>query len=197
MSPGPAKRFDPDTTLEHARDVFWRRGYDGTAISELEAELGVGRKSLYDTFGSKRELFLRAVERYADTVIGRICRGLCHPAGGPLANLERVLGRLQQHHGSGDSYGCLLGVAMAQAGRDDAELAGLLRGYLTRLERAFERTIRSAQSDGSVVASANAKDVARNLVALTQGLALLGRVTETPAVPRSIVRAALAALTPE
>ena len=36
MRPGPSKSFDPDEALELARDVFWRRGYDGTAISELE-----------------------------------------------------------------------------------------------------------------------------------------------------------------
>ena len=194
MSPGPSKSFDPDNALELARDVFWRRGYDGTAISELESVLGVGRKSLYDTFGSKRELYLRALEQYTDTVIQRICRGLEDPRNRPMENLERVLDRLQKHHGSPDSLGCLLGVAMAQADPEDTELAELLRGYLRRLEQAFERTIRSAQSEGMIEGNARAKDVARNLVALTQGMALMGRITETATMPRAIVRAALHAL---
>jgi AcrR family transcriptional regulator len=76
MCPGPAKSFDPDLALAQARDLFWRRGYDGTAISDLEAELGIGRKSLYDTFGGKRALFLRALEQYTETVIEKICAGL-------------------------------------------------------------------------------------------------------------------------
>ena len=83
---------------------------------------------------------------------------------------------------------------MAQTGSEDDELAELLRGYLRRLEHAFERTIRKAQHDGAVVEEVRAKDVARNLVALTQGMALIGRVTDTPTVQRSIVRAALHAL---
>ncbi len=194
MSPGPSKRFDPDNALERARDVFWRRGYDGTGIRELESVLGVGRKSLYDTFGSKRELYLRALEQYTDTVIDKICRGLEDPRDDAMSNLERVLARLQQHHASPDSLGCLLGVAMAQADPEDAVLAGLLRGYLRRLEQAFERTIRSAQSEGAIERGARAKDVARNLVALTQGMALMGRITETAPLPRAIVRAALHAL---
>jgi TetR/AcrR family transcriptional repressor of nem operon len=194
MSPGPPKSFDPDVALERARNVFWRRGYDGTGIAELEAELGLGRKSLYDTFGSKRELYLRALEHYTDTVIARICAGLADPRNDAMANLARVLGKLQQHHGSRDGMGCLLGVAMAQAGGDDAELAGLLRGYLRRLESAFERAIRGAQADGAIDPGASAKDAARNLVALTQGMALLGRITDTPTMQRSIVRAALHAL---
>ena len=36
MRPGPAKHFDPDQALERARDLFWRRGYDGTGLAELE-----------------------------------------------------------------------------------------------------------------------------------------------------------------
>ena len=94
MRPGPPKRFDPDQALERARDLFWRRGYDGTGIRELEATLGIGRKSLYDTYGSKRELYLRALQLYADSVIGRICDGLERPGASAMANLERVLERL-------------------------------------------------------------------------------------------------------
>jgi len=196
MGPGPAKRFDPDEAVLQARDLFWRRGYDGTGIRELEGELGIGRKSLYDTFGSKRELFLRALASYADTVIQRMCDGLERPGGSALANLERVLGKLQAHHGSRESLGCLLGVAMAQVERQDVELVELLRTYLLRLEEALERTIRRGQDEGSIRADVRPRDVARNLVALTQGMALMGRISESTARPRSVVRAALQALEP-
>ena len=196
MTPGPPKNFDADEALERARDLFWRRGYNGTGISELEATLGIGRKSLYDTFGSKRALYLRALEHYTDSVIHRICRGLENPEYGPLENLARVLDQLGRHHATPDSCGCLLGVAMAQADRADADLAALLRGYLGRLEQAFVRTIRDAQAEGTIAADVRPRDAARNLVALTQGMALMGRITKGPTVPRSIVRAALYALRP-
>ncbi len=196
MRPGPSKQFDPDLALERARDLFWRRGYDGTALSELEHELGIGRKSLYDTFGSKRVLFLLALEQYADSVIAHICARLQHAEGTPLANLERALGGLARHHGSGESSGCLLGVAMAQADRDDHELAALLRAYLLRLERAFERTLVRAKDAGEVRADLEPRDVARQLVALTQGMALMGRVGASASEPRAVVNATLAALRP-
>lgn len=196
MRPGPPKRFDPDEALLLARDLFWTRGYDGTGIRELEQTLGIGRKSLYDTFGSKRALYLRALEAYADTVIRDICEGLERPGAGALENLARVLSKLQEHHGSGASKGCLLGVAMAQAGRDDEELRAVLRAYLERLERALGRTLERAVAAGEVRADASPRDVARQLVALTQGMALMGRVADAPARARSVVRAALAALRP-
>ena len=194
MAPGPRKSFDTDQALLAARDTFWRLGFEGTGIADLEAELGIGRKSLYDTFGNKRELYLKALERYADTVIQRICERLENPQASAISNLERTLERLAQHHGSGESQGCLLGVAMAQAQHEDEELAQLIRSYLKRLERALERALRQAQQDGDVRSGLSPRDSARSLVALTQGLALMGRVSEQPATPRSVVRASLAAL---
>lgn len=194
MVPGPAKNFDPQIALEQARDLFWRRGYAGTGISELESELGIGRKSLYDTFGSKRALYLRSIEHYTDNVIDRICRGLADERNSAIENVERVLGKLQHHHGSNDSLGCLLGVALAQIDQDDVELSELLRSYLARLERAFERALIAARNDGDLAADVNAKDAARHLVALTQGMALLGRIGGMQVMQRSVVRAALRAL---
>lgn len=191
MSPGPAKSFDPEHALALARDVFWSRGYAGTSISDLEAALGVGRKSLYDTFGSKRALYLRSIEQYTESVIARICRGLADSRNSPIENLERVLDRLQQHHSSDESLGCLLGVAMAQASADDAELHALLLGYLRKLEIAFAKTVRAAQADGAITPSVRPHDAASQLVALTQGMALLGRIQNTTTMQRSIVRSTL------
>lgn len=194
MGPGPPKAFDPDRALESARDLFWEHGFDGTGIRDLESALGIGRKSLYDTFGSKRELYLRAIEHYADTVIRRIRSRLASHEDRAWNNLQRVLERLQRHHASGESQGCLLGVAMAQAGGGDDELAECLGRVLQGLERAFEETVRRAQGEGDLRPELRPKDVARQLVALTQGMALLGRVALGPAQGRSVVRATLDSL---
>jgi TetR/AcrR family transcriptional repressor of nem operon len=194
MRPGPAKQFDPDTALERARDLFWARGYDGTGMTELEAALGIGRKSLYDTFGNKRALYLAALEQYSTSVIEAICSGLQREDTPAFDNLERVLTKLARHHGSGASLGCLLGVALGQIERGDDELAALLRGWLARLEQAFEVTLERAALDGALRDSVRPRDAARQLVALVQGLALLGRVAETPTHLMGAVRAALAGL---
>ncbi|MEM9379900.1 MAG: TetR family transcriptional regulator [Planctomycetota bacterium] len=191
MRPGPAKSFDPDEALERARDLFWRHGYDGTGIRDLEEELGIGRKSLYDTFGSKRALFLRAIDQYADAVIGRICGRLGSADGTPLQNVERALDRLARHHGGSETLGCLLGVTMGQVDAADEELVAAVRAPLRRLEDAFDGALRAAREAGEIRADVRTRDVARNLVALTQGMALMGRLHDGAARPRSAARAAL------
>ena len=194
MRPGPSKSFDPQTALTQARDLFWRRGYDGTGLAEIEAELGIGRKSLYDTFGNKRALYLAALEHYGTSVIASICAGLERADTPAFDNLERVLTKLARHHGSGESLGCLLGVALGQIERDDAELAALLRRWVERLEQAFEVALERAEVEGALRQQVRPRDAARQLVALVQGLALLGRLAETPTAHVGAVRAALAGL---
>ncbi|BBJ43492.1 TetR family transcriptional regulator [Streptomyces antimycoticus] len=59
------KEFEPEIALRQAMDLFWERGYRETSLGDLVERMGVGRRSLYDTFGDKRTLFVQALVRYA------------------------------------------------------------------------------------------------------------------------------------
>jgi hypothetical protein len=83
---------------------------------------------------------------------------------------------------------------LGQIERGDDELAALLRSWLTRLEQAFEVTLERAVVEGALRDTVRPRDAARQLVALVQGLALLGRVAEMPTALTGAVRAALAGL---
>src|SRR5438552_5889629 len=58
------KAFDPHQVLEKAMNAFWERGYEGISIEDLVQCTGIGRGSLYDTFGDKHSLYLAALDRY-------------------------------------------------------------------------------------------------------------------------------------
>ena len=49
------KSFDDAAVLDRALQLFRQRGFEGTSMSDLEAHLGLGRQSLYNTFGDKRD----------------------------------------------------------------------------------------------------------------------------------------------
>jgi TetR/AcrR family transcriptional repressor of nem operon len=61
------KEFDPDAAVSAAMELFWLKGYEATSIQDLVDHLGIGRQSLYATFGSKHELYLKALDRYRDS----------------------------------------------------------------------------------------------------------------------------------
>lgn len=58
------KSFDPETALSQAMSVFWEKGYESASIADLTAAMGINRFSLYDTFGDKHALYLKALDYY-------------------------------------------------------------------------------------------------------------------------------------
>ena len=66
------REFDHDDVLRIAFDQFWQKGIRGTSLSDIARDAGVQRGSLYNAFGSKEALFLRAYERYASEYLGKI-----------------------------------------------------------------------------------------------------------------------------
>ena len=193
MSRGPDKQFDPNKALEKAMQLFWAKGYAATGVAELQEQMGIGRKSLYDTFGNKRQLFIKALQLYSDNLI-RQNFGELYRKGSPLGNVRRVMRSLQQRHSVPESKGCLLGVSMAQFRTNDAEMANVLRHHIKRIEEAFYKAFKRAQDVGELDGNTNIRDLARLYLGIAQGLALIGRVQDAPAVPQSIVNAALATL---
>ncbi len=194
MTRGPDKQFDPEIALDKAMQLFWAKGYAATGLSELLETMGIGRKSLYDTFGNKRALYIKALDRYSQTIVNEIHRGLNNPDRPALDNVRAVMRDIAARNSKPMSPGCLLGVSMAQFRTDDAEMAGVLRKHMQRVENAYHKALARAQAEGELDGNTNIRDLARLYMGIAQGLALIGRVQDAPAVPRSIVNAALAML---
>ena len=56
--------FDRDEVMKKAINLFWVKGYEATSLSDLTRELGIGKGSFYNSFGSKRTLFDSCLEEY-------------------------------------------------------------------------------------------------------------------------------------
>ena len=63
------KEFIPDDAIEKAMQVFWHKGYEATSMEDLLSAMDLNRGSLYDTFGDKRQLFLKVIDRYCTTFV--------------------------------------------------------------------------------------------------------------------------------
>jgi len=193
MSRGPDKHFDPEAALAEAMEVFWARGYRAASLSELLRRMRIGRKSMYDTFGNKRSLFLKALQCYAQTTI-RSIRNRLSARGSSLSNLKRLLRDLQKEHGLPGSKGCMLGTNIADFDTTDKEIASVLRAYLKEVEDAFYRTIVDAQKAGELRGAIDARALARMLLCMTQGMALVGRVLEDETILSGTAKAAMSLL---
>ncbi|MEM7307929.1 MAG: TetR/AcrR family transcriptional regulator [Planctomycetota bacterium] len=82
-----------DEALEVSLRVFWSRGYDRTSIADLSAALGLGPSSIYNAFGSKEELFRRAIDRYVRTYVAPSLKLVAQPSELGVVELMRKLMR--------------------------------------------------------------------------------------------------------
>ena len=176
MPRGPAKQFDPDEALDAAMTVFRARGFEAAGMTELLAAMGIGRKSLYDTFGNKRELFLAAVRRYAAREANALEARLSAP-GSPLANVKAALEGVATAHGCAGALGCGVGNSVADFTDADPEAAAVLERLVEANRERWAAALRRARDAGELPPDADPDDVARTLQCLTQGMALLARVT--------------------
>ncbi|MDH3705515.1 MAG: TetR/AcrR family transcriptional regulator, partial [Acidimicrobiia bacterium] len=63
-SVGRPRTFDEEQVLDRALEVFWQRGYQGATARVLEAELDITQSSIFNAFGSKRNLLGLALDGY-------------------------------------------------------------------------------------------------------------------------------------
>src|ERR1700761_4817671 len=144
---GRPRNFDESEALNKATQIFWSKSYDGVAIDDLIAGMGVGRPTLYSVFGDKRTLFLRVLRAYAERKGARAAKALLSPEAlrASLASFFRFIVESATEQGS--AVGCLF-VCVAPL-VDDAEVRQFLQiaaaGAVTLLEGRFQDGITAGE----------------------------------------------------
>ena len=170
---GRPRSFDETAALEKATQVFWSKGYDGVTIDDLVAAMGVGRPSLYAIFGSKRKIFMRVLEGYAERKGALAERALLSPPAlrDSLGSFLRYI--VTSATRTGSASGCLLMCVAPLV--NDAEVRRFLRNadvaVVALVERRFQDGISAGEipSDFPVAARASqVLDLARGLTMRAQ-----------------------------
>lgn len=140
------KEFDPDTAVADAMDLFWRRGYEATSVQDLVEHTGVGRRSMYDTFGDKHSLYLRALDRYLTLTED----GFREKAAADGLSAIRSLFSLLLESPADDFRGCLFVNSSTELGPSDDAVAERLAQHSAVARETLAGMIRQGQRDGSV-----------------------------------------------
>jgi TetR/AcrR family transcriptional regulator, transcriptional repressor for nem operon len=188
------KEFNEAAALDSAIEYFRLRGYHATSVRDLATCMGIGGASVYNTFGDKRALFIRALERYLDHSVRARLRRLeeSHPPKQVIPTFFReVIERSVSDRSRG---GCLLINSALEISPHDSRLRTRIARYIGEIEEFFRRTIRAAQADGSVAKSLTANDMARLLLGILLGIRVLARSRPDQALLEGMVRPALGLL---
>ncbi len=167
---GRPRTFDLDERLERAMRVFWRHGYEGTALSDLTAAMGINRPSLYAAYGNKEALFRQCLDRYHAGPARHVREALARPTARAVA--EHLLRGTVEVVTRPEGPGCLL-VHGALATGPGSEAVRTEAAARRAAQRAALRTrLGQAATDGEFPPDTDPAALADYLSALTYGLAV-------------------------
>lgn len=164
------KSFNEEETLDKAKQLFWRKGYNGTPPQDILDGTGLSRSSLYDTYGDKHTLFIKTLQRYRQCETAAVIQYL-DEAADPAQAIRRIF------HGSYDALmtekprkGCLMVNTLNELAPHDAEVEAIVRENRQAIEDAYTRAVKRGQQQGQISRTHQPRALARYLLNSLWGL---------------------------
>lgn len=168
MTPRP-RSFDEDTVLARAKDIFWRKGYESTSMQDLVDHMQIGRQSLYNTFGDKHSLFMRALQHYVEHDHVPSLGNLGQP-GASFSDIEGFLDALLERMAAHDDRrACFMVNAILELAPHDPAVHQA--GVQTResLQQVFTDALNTAKTKGEIQPDTDTRAMGLVLTQLTLG----------------------------
>ncbi len=146
------REFDPNDVLKTAVDVFWEKGYHNGSVDEVVKRSGVAKYGIYGTFGTKRELFLKALAQFAADRQQDIQR----PIRKPDASLPEILAFFKDAPKlmtpEKDPHGCLICNTGIELGLRDPEIRDFVMEFFRDTAEVLSRCLTRAVDKGEIEA---------------------------------------------
>jgi TetR/AcrR family transcriptional repressor of nem operon len=188
------KDFDENEVLGKAIQVFWHKGYNGTSMQDLVDGLGISRSSLYDTYGDKHTLYIKALERYQSEGSAKVCAivNSVAPAKETVKKLlDLIAGELL---GDQKHKGCFMVNAEVEVAPHDVEVSKLVCQNDQQVEDAFYVVIKKGQESGEITNRQDPRALARFTFNTVKGIRVSAKSTTDKEVFDDIIGLAIAAL---
>jgi len=179
------KSFDEETAVENAMQVFWEKGFEPASIADLLAETGLNKGSLYNAFGGKQQLFVRALQKYdreRQAMLAKL-EALDDPQKAIATFFDNTVARTVADQ---DHKGCFLFNTALQINTHDEEVNTIVTNGVREVEAFFRRSIEVGQARGEMPKELAPEATAKALLALIVAIRVLGRGVFTEASLRTI-----------
>jgi len=174
--PGRPRKFDRDKVLDRAVTTFWAKGYSRASLQDLTESMGINRPSLYATFGSKHDLFMEVIDRYAST-FGRL------PFSALKSNqdVRKVVAAFFEASircatSKGKPRGCLIANVATFEAEKDTQVREKVSGMFADTDRAISDYFRAAEDEGRLSHEHDPQALARMVISITHSIATRARV---------------------
>ncbi|TWP51772.1 TetR/AcrR family transcriptional regulator [Lentzea tibetensis] len=191
---GRPRGFDRDAALGAAIELFWRRGYEGTSVSELTEAMGIRPGSLYAAFGDKRALFAEVVDTYGRSPVGAFMAEALAEEPTAFGAFARILREAADiYPDPAHPAGCLTISAATNVAVQDAEVEAFLRELRNANVKVFRERLRVACEGGELPGDADVNALAGYFAAVIQGMSQRARDGATREELAQVARMAMGA----
>ncbi|KJD40708.1 TetR family transcriptional regulator [Paenibacillus polymyxa] len=191
---GRNKEFDTTEVLYRAMEVFGHYGYEGASLPQLLKGLGIARQSLYDTYGTKRDLLVLALKHYVNERSNAVMKYLAtsESAKQGIAYVFHEAAKVLKDKNRQKK--CFIIFSAIDQMPHDMEIKAFLLKDLNTLEEAFFETLVRGQGNGEISSNRDFRALARYLNFARYSLTQLAKMTSDPKVMDDYVAVSLSVL---
>jgi len=179
------KEFDKGKALRKAIRLFSQQGFAATSTDELMRVMHVGRQSMYDTFGDKRALFLKALKIYVTESVHSIKAELERP-GSALSAVQNALATFAERKDLSSEEGCMGLNAISEFGQRDADVTRITRNAARVQRQTLIRVLTRAKKQGEVSSDANLNSMADFFESTLAGIRMAAKAGKSRQALRNI-----------
>ncbi|MFF8608454.1 TetR/AcrR family transcriptional regulator [Streptomyces sp. NPDC015346] len=189
---GRPRAFDRTAALRRAMETFWELGYEGTRLTDLTEAMGINSASLYNTFGSKEQLFREAVAFYNDTTGSATSRALREAPTARAAVEAMLRGNIDTFADPGTPSGCMIVLAATNCGTQNRPVAEHLTWWRRSTVADLEERLERALEEGELAPGTDVRSVAAFYATILHGMSIESRDGVSPERLSSTVDYAMA-----
>jgi AcrR family transcriptional regulator len=179
------KEFDQEKALRKAIRLFSQQGFAATSTDDLMRVMGVGRQSMYDTFGDKRALFLKALELYVTESVHSINAELQKP-GPALSAVRNALAIFAERPDLSSAEGCMGLNAISEFGRRDADVTRITRNAGRVQRQALMHVLIRAKTQGELDSDADLDSLADFFESTLAGIRMAAKAGKSRQALRNV-----------
>lgn len=181
------EEFDRENVLLKAMHVFWEKGYNGTSIQDLVAVTGLNRSSIYNSFGSKLELYQETLKRYHKSGNAQFQKALMK-ARNPLEAIRLIFeGFLPEIMNDKEDKGCFAMNCKAEMGNQDQDIRRWLLDQQENTLAVFQQLVADGQEQGTINKEQDSKTYAYHIFNAFQGFRMTGILVKDRKVLQPII----------
>jgi TetR/AcrR family transcriptional repressor of nem operon len=179
------KEFDQEKAVRKAIRLFSQQGFAATSTDELMRVMNVGRQSMYDTFGDKRALFLKALKMYVTESVHSITVELERP-GSALSAVQNALVTFAERSDLSSAEGCMGLNAISEFGQRDADVTRITRNAGRLQRQTLMRVLARAKRQGELRRGADLDSMADFFETTLAGIRMAAKAGKTRQALRNI-----------